>query len=164
MGTQCVHYTEWTLWMATSRHGFKETLFAILLWKKGSESFFQRSIANKVLVEYVTNICEVYIDNVLIHGDSDQAFLSNMRNVLERLRSKKVTANPKTTSLGLDQVEYVDHFNFRERVSFTPQKRKKILDFPLPITQKPSYISLDSSINSETMFRIWLRQCIFCEH
>jgi len=56
---------------------------------KGSGPFFQ-SIANKVLVAYVTNICEVYIDDVLIHGDSDRTYLSNTRKVLERLRSKKV--------------------------------------------------------------------------
>jgi len=31
---------------------------------KGSGPFFQRSIANKVLVGYVTNICEVHIDDV----------------------------------------------------------------------------------------------------
>jgi len=70
-----------------------------------SWAFFQRSIANKVLVGYVTNICEVYIDDVLIHGESDQAFLSNTRKVIERLRSKKVTANPKKTSLGLDHLK-----------------------------------------------------------
>jgi len=74
---------------------------------KGSGPFFQRSIANKVLVGYVTNICEAYIDDVLIHGDSDKSYLSNTRKVLKRFRSKKVTTKPKKASLGLDKVEYV---------------------------------------------------------
>jgi len=95
---------------------------------KGSGHFFQRSIANKVLVGYVTNIYEVYID-VLIHGDSYKIYLSNTR-------SKKVTANPKKTSLGLDKVEYVGHLISSEGISFTPEKRKEVLDFPLPSTEK----------------------------
>jgi len=56
--------------------------------------------------------------------------------VLERLRSKRVTANPKKTSLGLDKVEYVGHLISSEGISFTPEKRKEVLDFPLPSTQK----------------------------
>jgi len=103
---------------------------------KISGPFFQRSIANKVLVGYVINICEVYIDDVLIHGDSDKAYLSNTRKLLEKLRSKKVTANPKKTSLGLDKVEYVGHLISNEGISFTPEKRKEVLNFSYPSTQK----------------------------
>jgi len=103
---------------------------------KGSGPFFQRSIANKVLVGYVTNICEAYIDDVLIHGDSDKSYLSNTRKVLKRFRSKKVTTKPKKASLGLDKVEYVGHLISSEGISFTPEKRKEVLEFPLPSTQK----------------------------
>ena len=39
---------------------------------KGSVPFFQRSIANNVLAGYVTRICEIYIDDVLIHGGHGQ--------------------------------------------------------------------------------------------
>jgi len=108
----------------------------VAMFLKGSGPFFQRSIANKVLVGYVTNICEVYIDDVLINGDSDEAYLSNTRKVLERLRSKRVTANPKKTSLGLDKVKYVGHLISSEGISFTSEKRKEVLDFSLPSTQK----------------------------
>jgi len=72
---------------------------------------------------------------VLIHCESDEAYLSNTRKVLERLRSKRVTANPKKTLLGLDKVEYVGHLISSEGISFTPEKRKEVLDFPLPSTQ-----------------------------
>jgi len=109
---------------------------SVAMGLKGSGPFFQRSIANKVLVGHVTSICEVYIDDVLIHGESDEANLSNTCKVLERLRSKRVTANSKKTSLGLEKVEYVGHLISSEGISFTPEKRKEVLDFPLPGTQK----------------------------
>ena len=76
---------------------------------KGSGPFFQRSIANNVLAGYVTRICEIYTDDVLIHGSTVEEYLDNTRKVLTRLRAKKVTENPEKTRLGLKEVEYVGH-------------------------------------------------------
>ena len=74
---------------------------------KGSGPFFQRSMANRVLAGYVTRICEIYIDDVLIHGPTDNEYLGNTRKVLGRLREKKVTANPAKTR-GLKEVNMLD--------------------------------------------------------
>jgi hypothetical protein len=74
---------------------------------KGSGPFFQRSMANKVLAGYVTRICEIYIDDVLLFGTTDNEYLGNTRKVLSRLHETKVTANPDKTRLGLKEVEYV---------------------------------------------------------
>jgi len=62
---------------------------------KGSGSFFQRSMANEVLAGYVTRICELYIDDVLLFGATDDEYLENTRKVLMPLRGGKVTANPE---------------------------------------------------------------------
>jgi len=61
------------------------TQYGLYEWRRvamglrGSGPFFQRRIANKVQVGYVTNICEVYIDDVLIHGEFDATYLSSIR-------------------------------------------------------------------------------------
>ena len=58
-----------------------------LLGLKGSGPFFQRSMANKVLAGYVTRIQYArYIDDVLIHGPTDNEYLGNTRKILGRLR------------------------------------------------------------------------------
>ncbi len=103
---------------------------------KGAGPFFQRSMANKVLAGYVTRICEIYIDDLLVHGRTDDELLDNLRKILVRLRTNNVTANPEKTELGLDEVEYVGHLISSEGTSFTPEKRLQVLDFPLPATQK----------------------------
>ena len=61
---------------------------------------------------------QIYIDDVLIHGKTDEDFLANTRRVFERLRAKKVAVNPRKTKLGLKE------------------KRLKVLNFPQPSTQK----------------------------
>ena len=103
---------------------------------KGSGPFFQRSMANKVLAGYVTRICEIFIDDVLIHGPTDNEYLGNTRKVLGRLREKKVTAIPAKTILGLKEVEYVGHLISSTGTSFTEEKRLQVLDFPLPESEK----------------------------
>ena len=103
---------------------------------KGSGSFFQRSMANKVLAGYVTRKCEIYIDDVLLFGTTDIEYISNTRKVLGRLRENNVTANPAKTKFGLKEVEYVGHLITSTGTSFTEEKRLQVLDFPLPETEK----------------------------
>ena len=45
------------------------TQYGLFEWTR--DYFFQRSMANNVLAGYVTRICEIYIDDVLIHGSTD---------------------------------------------------------------------------------------------
>ena len=60
---------------------------------KGAALFFQRSMTNKVLAGYVTRICEIYIDDLLVHGRTDDELLDNLRKILVRFRTNRVTAN-----------------------------------------------------------------------
>ena len=66
---------------------------------KGAGHYFQHNMHNKVLNGLVYEICEVYIDDVLIHGKSEAEFLRNVRRVFERLRAKNVTDNSRKPSL-----------------------------------------------------------------
>ena len=86
-------------------------------------------MANNVLAGYVTGKCEIYIDDVLTHGSTDDVYVDNTRKVMRRLRTKKVTANPEKTRLGLKEVEYVGHLLYSEGTSFTLVKRLEVLDF-----------------------------------
>ena len=58
-------------------------------------------MSNTVLTGLVYHICELYIDDVLIHGRDIESFLANVRKVFERLREFNVVVNPAKTKLGL---------------------------------------------------------------
>jgi ASC-1-like (ASCH) protein len=103
---------------------------------KGSGPYFQCSISNTVLAGLVYQICELYIDDVLVHGRDLESFLHNVRKVFERLREFNVAVNPAKTKLGLAEVENVGHIISATGISFTEEKRLKVLNFPLPETQK----------------------------
>ena len=76
------------------------------------------------------------IDDVLIHGKDPETFLANVCKVFER--QFNVAVNPKKTKLGLAEVENVGHVVPATGTSFTEEKRLKVLQFPLPETQKKS--------------------------
>ncbi len=61
---------------------------------KRAGPYFQRTMQNKVLNGLVYEICEIYIDDVLIH---DKEFLDNTRRVFERLRVKNVKSQENRT-------------------------------------------------------------------
>ena len=82
---------------------------------------------NTVLAGLVYQICELYIDDVLIHGRDIESFLANVRKVFERLRDFNVAVNPAKTKLGLSEVSATG-------TSFKAEKRLKVLKFPLPET------------------------------
>ena len=51
---------------------------------KGAGPYFQRSMSSTVLAGLVYRICELYIDDVLIHGSSEREFLANVLLVFTR--------------------------------------------------------------------------------
>ena len=98
---------------------------------KGSGPYFQRSMSNTVLAGLVYQICELYIDDVLIHGRDLKTFLA-----FKRLREFNIVVNSAKTKLGLTEVEYVGNVISATGTSFTEGKWLKVLQFPLPETQK----------------------------
>jgi hypothetical protein len=73
-----LHYSIWSLWMDSSSYGSQRL-----------RSFLPTycSMSNKVLTGYVTRICEIYIDDVLVYGATDDEYVDNLRKVLVRLRA-----------------------------------------------------------------------------
>jgi hypothetical protein len=103
---------------------------------KGSGLYFQRVIATLVLVGLIYLICEFYLDDVLIDGADEDTFVNNVRQVFARFRKHKIIVNPKKTQLGLEEVEHVGHLVSHKAISFTKEKRQKIMNFERPRTHK----------------------------
>ena len=72
-------------------------------------SYFQRVISTQVLGGLAGHICEVYIDDIIVWGDSEESFLKNLEKVLARFKEHGITVNPEKCKLGLEAIEYVGH-------------------------------------------------------
>jgi hypothetical protein len=62
---------------------------------KGAPAYFQQVMATVVLAELLYIICELYIDDILVYGNTEEALLQRLREVFNRLREHRVTVSPK---------------------------------------------------------------------
>ena len=103
---------------------------------KGAPSYFQAKMANTVLHGLIYQICEIYIDDIIVYGSSEEEFFENLEKVLQRLKEYNISLNPKKTKIGLPKIEYVGHTISGEGISISAEKRQDVLDVPLPVTQQ----------------------------
>lgn len=116
----------------------------VVMGLKGSGSYFQRMMVTEVLKGLIQNICESYLDDILVGGSSPEEYLGNLRTVFERFKAFNITLNPAKCRFGLTEVEYVGHVINQEGLRFTKEKIDSVIHFPCPQTHKDmlSFIGL----------------------
>ena len=93
---------------------------------KTAPSYFQEKMASDVLRGLLYFICEVYIDDIIIGGDSEEDLAKNLRLVFTRLVEENVKLNPKKLKIGLTEIKYVGHILSAEGVNMTGEKILKV--------------------------------------
>jgi hypothetical protein len=99
---------------------------------KGAAGYFQRVMATVVLLGLLYYICELYIDDVVVHAQDAPSFLSRLRQVFERFRKHNVSLNPDKCRFGLRSVEYVGHTIDETGLSFSTEKLDEVLQIEPP--------------------------------
>ena len=102
----------------------------------GAPSYFQRAMTTEVLHGLIHSKCEVYLDDIIIFGASQDDFITNVREVLVRLQERNVTVNPKKCIFGVELVEYVGHVIDVEGTHFSREKLAKVIRIARPQTGK----------------------------
>jgi hypothetical protein len=103
---------------------------------KGAPSYFQHVMQSEVLHGLQYEICEIYIDDIIIFADTEEEMSVNLRKVLERLAKHNITVSPEKCSFGLEEIEFVGHTLDKDGLHFTRAKLDKVLQIPLPVTSK----------------------------
>ncbi len=76
---------------------------------KGAPSYFQQEMARTVLCGLLYKVLELYLDDIIVFGTTEDEYIDNLRQVFDRLAKHGVTLNPKKCSFGMEEVEYVGH-------------------------------------------------------
>jgi transposase InsO family protein len=99
---------------------------------KGAPAYFQKQMVTVVLVGLVYMICEVYLDDVIVHGRTQIELVDRLRLVFERLRKFKLTLNPDKCQFGLQSIEYVGHVIDETGISMSTDRIHNVLQFDEP--------------------------------
>ena len=97
-----------------------------------SANFFQKSMSYYVFREPLYQICEVYIDDLLIYGDDDDSFVQNVRTIFQKCREKNVTLSAKKLYLGFDTVQFVGHELDSTGINMTQKRIESTIQFVQP--------------------------------
>ena len=117
-----------------SRHytAFK-TAFGVYEWLrvpmglKGAPSYFQRVMQSEVLQGLMYEICELYIDDIIIFADSEDEMARRLDIILQRLQEHTLTVNPEKCAFGLESVEFVGHTVDKDGLHFSRENLDKVL-------------------------------------
>ena len=123
---------------------------------KGVPSWFQQQMSTKVFAGLLYNICEVYLDDIIVFGKTEDEFINNLTTIFERLRKFNITINPEKCRIGLSEVEYIGHVINRHGVTFSYNKKNEVLHFAKPKTHR----ELKSFLGLASYFRAHVKDYI----
>jgi hypothetical protein len=98
-------------------------------------------LASVVLAGLMYIICELYIDDLIIHGRTKEEFIQRLDKVFERLSQHKIRVHPDKCVLGIHEVEYVGHTINAQGMTFSREKIDKVLQFEPPVLGKDLNLS-----------------------
>ena len=102
----------------------------------GAPGYFQRAMATEVLHGLLYTICELYLDDIIVFGTTEDEFITNLYTVLKRLDDHNITVNPKKCKIGVSEVEYVGHTINKEGIHFSREKLQKVIEINRPTKAK----------------------------
>ena len=107
-------------------------------------NYFQHQLSPKVLNGLIHMICELYLDDCIVYGETMEDYLERLELFFERCKKHGITLNPEKCKLGLTEVEYVGHTINKYGLHFTRDKLDSVLNFPEPDTKQKvkSFIGL----------------------
>ncbi len=98
---------------------------------KTAPSAFQRMMT-EVFRGLVGDVCEVFVDDIVVKGRSVEDLTVNLDKVLTRLHRHHLTVNPDKTTPCAQEVEYLGHIVSGTGVRMSASRTQAILDMAAP--------------------------------
>lgn len=95
-------------------------------------AYFQRQIANTIMADLIYQCMEVYIDDIIIYGNTEEEFLENLQKLFMKCGKYNLTLHPDKCKLGLEKIEYVGHVIDKDGLHMSDDKIRKVIDFARP--------------------------------
>ena len=95
-------------------------------------AWFQRYMVLYVLKGLIGKACYVYIDDIIVYGDTWEDYLSNLQLVLSRLQEFKISGKAAKTRLAYCEIKILGHIVGSGKLKPNPELIKAIVEFPNP--------------------------------
>lgn len=99
---------------------------------KKAPAHFQEQMAATVLLGLIYYICEVYLDDIIVHGKTNEEFIFNLREVFKRMDRYNIKLKPTKCKFGTPKIEYCGRVISKLGLSMSEKKIASVINFPLP--------------------------------
>ena len=103
---------------------------------KRAPSYFQEIMATVVLTGLIYMICEMYIDDCTVFGDTNIEFVSRLTLIFECFRKHYLYLKASKYFFGYSELEFVGRVVSEKGLQISRTKIQSVLDFPLPTVSK----------------------------
>ena len=103
---------------------------------KRAPSYFQEIMATILLTGLIYMICDMYLDDCTVFGDTNIEFVSRLKLIFERFRKHNLYLKASECLFGYSDLEFVSKVVAEKRLQIFRTKIQSILDFPLPAVSK----------------------------
>ncbi len=97
--------------------------------------WFQRAMVG-ILEGLVGTVCVIFIDDLVIWGDSVDEFVTNLELVFQRLRKYNVHLKPSKCQFGVTTVKFLGYIVDQDGVQLSHARKMAICGIPRPINSK----------------------------
>ena len=98
-------------------------------------------------------ICEMYIDDCTVFGDTNIEFVSGLQLIFERFRKHNLYLKASKCFFGHSEPEFVGKVVSEKGLQISRTKIQSVLDFPLPTVSK----QLNSFLETANYLRDFVR-------
>ena len=126
----------------TTRYGLYEYTVLPFGLTNAPASFMQ--LMNSVFMEYLDKFVIIFIDDILIFSESEEAHANHLRLVLEKLREHQLYAKFTKCEFWLKEVAFLGHVLSAKGIAVDPSKVQAVLTWEQPksVTQVRSFLGL----------------------
>ena len=103
---------------------------------KRAPPYFQEMMVAVVLCGLIYFICEIYLDDCIVHAADSATFLLRLEQVFLRFQKHKILLKPAKCRFGFSEVQFCGRVISKEGISMSKEKKGQVLDFPLPVYMK----------------------------
>ena len=75
-----------------------------------------------MLIEYLDNLCTVYLDNILIYSKDLESHKEHVKKVLDMLQAKDLKLKPKKCEFYKTKVEFLGYIVTTQGLKIDPKK------------------------------------------
>jgi hypothetical protein len=118
----------------TTRYGLYE--FLVMSFGLTNAPAYFMNMMNKVFMEYLDQFVVVFIDDILVYSQNEEAHEDHLRLVLQKLRDNQLYAKFLKHDLWLKEVAFLGHIITNGEIKVDSSKISEILNW-----KQPTYVS-----------------------